>query len=571
MSWAHGGYEAIRLIGSGGSGEVWSGRELATGDRVALKRLPLRSPDALVMARSEAGLLGTLTHPNLVSLHEVFAHEDAIVLVLDLAEGGSLADLLAQRGKLTPGEVVTVLTPIAAALSYAHNEAVLHCDVSPSNIVFDGQGKPMLADLGVARLFGAIDDVMSTPAYLDPVVAAGGPPGPAADVFAIAAVGYHCLSGHPVWRGQSVAEVMARAAEGDVPDLAALAPTAPPELVRVIMRGLGRQPHLRGTAAEFALDVRVATRAIPVELSAGRLVDEQTEPRSERGSEQTDGVAQLGRVDPIGVAGPRESDHRLVSVDRVDRLRPNRDDGGASPSRMRTNVVRRVKPEPVPPARRGRTRHLRRTQVRPRDLRKAAGKTESNSSRRVGGRWLLAAAAACLLAVAVFALDRGVSSSPKQSPVTQVAATSSAVPTVSSSGRPATTSTSTVVAEPDWSAVLAALDAAREQAYAKADPRLLERVYVPGPLLTQDVAQLNRQVPKACSLPGLRTTFGDVRIEQRTTSQTTLRVIASSGAAVLLCGGEPGASVPAIGPTSLRVTLAKSASGYLISGQRLAT
>src|SRR5438309_584724 len=79
---------------------------------------------------------------------------DGAVLVLDLADGGSLAELLAVRGRLTPGEVITAVSPVAAAVAYLHAAEIVHGDVSPANILFTPGGVPLLADLGVARLTG---------------------------------------------------------------------------------------------------------------------------------------------------------------------------------------------------------------------------------------------------------------------------------------------------------------------------------------------------------------------------------------------------------------------------------
>src|SRR4051812_13856604 len=89
------GYTVERLLGRGASGEVWRARAGSSGAPVALKRIPTADESARVRARAEAALLCALDHPNLVRLHAVEPTADALVLVLDLADGGSLADLLA--------------------------------------------------------------------------------------------------------------------------------------------------------------------------------------------------------------------------------------------------------------------------------------------------------------------------------------------------------------------------------------------------------------------------------------------------------------------------------------------
>src|SRR4029079_15436703 len=116
-------------------------------------------------------LLTALDHPHLVRLHALIPTPDAAVLVLDLADGGSLAAMLARRSRLAVGEAVTALAPIGAALAYAHQCGVLHGDVTPGNVLFTSIGLPMLGDLGVARIVGDSGGVRCTPESVCPAVA----------------------------------------------------------------------------------------------------------------------------------------------------------------------------------------------------------------------------------------------------------------------------------------------------------------------------------------------------------------------------------------------------------------
>src|SRR6185312_14703382 len=106
---------------------------------------------ATAAGRAEAALLAALDHPNLIALRACLPLDTGLVLVLELAEAGTLAALLARRRRLTPPEVVAAISPIAAALAHAHDAGLLHGDVSAANILFSRAGRPKLADLGVAR------------------------------------------------------------------------------------------------------------------------------------------------------------------------------------------------------------------------------------------------------------------------------------------------------------------------------------------------------------------------------------------------------------------------------------
>lgn len=267
------GYEVQRLLGRGATGDVWQASARATGVPVAVKLVFDAGPGCRDAVAAEAAVLAVLDHPNLVRLHEVVAVAGASALVLDLAAGGSLAQLLGTRGRLTPGEVITALAPIGAALDHVHAAGVVHGDISAANVLFTDEGRPMLADLGMRRLAGRNHGSQgATPAYVDPLVAAGAMPDVASDIFALGAVAYHALCGESLWPTGDAAEVFAAAALGVPDDLAQrLADKdVPGPVAEVVLRALTNEPELRGTAADFALDLRYAEQPVPLELGAGR-------------------------------------------------------------------------------------------------------------------------------------------------------------------------------------------------------------------------------------------------------------------------------------------------------------
>jgi hypothetical protein len=278
------GYTLETRLGRGGSGEVWRAVPRRGGAPVAVKVLVAGDP---ARQAREAALLGELDHPHLVRLLEVVHQprrggEARVALVLELLAGGSLADLLARRRRLRPGEVVTAIAPVAAALAHAHGHGVVHGDLSPGNIVFSAEGRPVLTDLGVARVLGETAAGEVTPPYVDPTVARGGAPGPASDVFGVAAAAFHALTGVAPWNAATPADTLTVAAEGHLPDLAELAPDAPAAMLEVVLRGLAADPHERGSAAAFALDLRHACRPEAVRLPAPGVPDSADLPETGR-------------------------------------------------------------------------------------------------------------------------------------------------------------------------------------------------------------------------------------------------------------------------------------------------
>lgn len=193
-----GAHQLIEVIGRGATGEVWRAigpRPLARA--VAIKRVgaqiaPERRAEVVAALRAEAEALAALDHPHIVRVHDVVADGDGVALVMDLARGGSLAELAAERGPLPTGAVVALVAPLADALDSAHRRGIVHGDVKPANVVLTSEGDPLLVDLGLARLMrsveGAEGGLAGTDGFIDPDLLAGGERGPHNDVFALGAL-----------------------------------------------------------------------------------------------------------------------------------------------------------------------------------------------------------------------------------------------------------------------------------------------------------------------------------------------------------------------------------------------
>lgn len=249
------GYEITRQLGQGSSSRVWLGTRLADGTRFAIK-CPRREAQAELLgnAAREVMLLSHLNHQHLVRVHEVLKPADGpagtLGIVMDYAAGGSLANLVSGRQRLSIGETVTVLTPVAQALSYLHSQGIVHGDVSPGNVLFTAVGMPLLADLGLAARVGDPEQGhdVGTAGFRDPFIpAATGDDGrelrPQRDVFSLAAIGWYCLTG-----------VVPEATQLR-PPLSLLVPEVPKSLAAALEAALDPDPLLRPTAKEFGTAV----------------------------------------------------------------------------------------------------------------------------------------------------------------------------------------------------------------------------------------------------------------------------------------------------------------------------
>ncbi|MHA3703539.1 serine/threonine-protein kinase [Jatrophihabitans sp. YIM 134969] len=516
------GWDLTRLLGVGGSAQVWHAVPVGGGEPAAVKLLPLADGAAPGAALAEAAALRGLDHEHLIRLQDVVpvrfpgSGRHGLALVLDLAEAGSLADLLRRRGRLAPGEVVTTIAPVALALAHVHGQSFVHGDVTPANLLFSADGMPLLADLGVARVIGAYGEVRTTAAYADPLVANGGQPSTSSDVFMLAATAFHALTGAPPWPDPLPGVALARAARGDVRPLRRALADVPPALAHVLLDALRREPHLRPSAAAFALDLGRAARPVAVDFDAGRAVG-------------VDGVELAVWTGTPLPTGERETFS-------VEDLEDHGSTAGVTSS---------------PSRRRG--RHLAPT-----------GRRDRPASPR---RRLLVAGAVSVVITAVV-VGGGVVLGGRGDPSDARAA----MPGPVGGGATPAAASPAGAAPATWGDVLAGLDRARVGAFAARDPSALSGVYADGGLLAADRATLATQVPNGCSLQGATTTYTDVQPDVASVpadhpAQVTLQVTATLAPSVRVCPGRADEPVEGLAATPLAVTLTAVGSGYRITAQ----
>jgi hypothetical protein len=276
------GYQLDRLIGRGATGEVWLARQRSAGGRiVAIKRLPTGDGRELrEQLRAEGALLASLDHPHILTLYDVVDCAGGVALVMQYAGGGSLAGLLQQR-RLTAGQLISIAVPLAEALAYAHGRGVVHADVTPANVLFTEDGRPLLADFGISRAahrLVARSGLSGTPDYLDPELADGAPPDARSDIYGLGVICWEALAGRPPHSGRSPFEIMERARAGERPRLAELAPDVPSALVAVIEAALARRRDGRyADAAQVAAALAGVAAPEPV-AQLPRLVDVPVDP-----------------------------------------------------------------------------------------------------------------------------------------------------------------------------------------------------------------------------------------------------------------------------------------------------
>jgi serine/threonine-protein kinase len=291
------GYEVEAVLGQGGMGVVYKARHLALKRTVALKMLPADNPNLVERARfrAEAEAVARLQHPNIVQIHEVGEADGRPFIALEYLAGGSLAERLAKQ-LLPPRDAAVLLAALADAMHLAHSRNLVHRDLKPANILlapvqnsecriqnadgtsphsaFDLQSAiPKVTDFGLARQLDADSGqtfdgvVIGTPSYMAPEQAEGRAraAGPAADVYALGAILYECLTGRPPFAGATALETLEQVRSREPVAPSSLNRQTPRDLETICLKCLRKEPEQRyASARELADDLGCFVRGEPV-------------------------------------------------------------------------------------------------------------------------------------------------------------------------------------------------------------------------------------------------------------------------------------------------------------------
>jgi serine/threonine protein kinase len=263
------GYEILEELGRGGMGVVFKARHLRLDRLVAIKMIisgQYAGAEALARFQSEAQAIAQLQHPNIMQIHDVDECGTGAgacpYMAMELCEGGSLTEKL--RGTPQhPQEAARLIAQLARAVEHAHRAGIIHRDLKPANVLFTADGTAKITDFGLAKKVNeealtATGAIVGTPSYMAPEQAEGHAKrvGAAADVYALGAILYECLTGRPPFKGAGALETLRQVMSDEPLPPSRLAPKMPRELDNICLKCLQKEPARRySTALALAEDL----------------------------------------------------------------------------------------------------------------------------------------------------------------------------------------------------------------------------------------------------------------------------------------------------------------------------
>ncbi|HEY8199717.1 MAG TPA: PASTA domain-containing protein, partial [Actinomycetota bacterium] len=277
-----GRYHVIARIASGGMGEVLRARDTVLGRIVAVKVLPpslAARPGFVERFRAEAQAAASLSHPNVVQVHDWGDTGSVSYMVMEHVRGRNLREILASYGRLEPRQACEVVVQALRALGAAHERGLVHRDVKPENVLVTLDGVVKVADFGLARAApetATTGGLVGTVAYVAPEQVQGGVVDGRTDLYATGCVLYELLTGSQPFEGDP-AHVLNEHLHGRVPAPSSEQPEVGEELDRIVARATATAPADRyGSAGQMVADLEKALAALPAAPPVSELTQELT-------------------------------------------------------------------------------------------------------------------------------------------------------------------------------------------------------------------------------------------------------------------------------------------------------
>ncbi len=247
-------YELVAQQGSGGMSVIYKALDRLLGRMVAIKILRpslTQDPAFLEKFQQEARSVAMMSHPNIVTVHDVGSDGATHYIVMEMVDGQDLKKMIKTQGALPPGKALEYAIQICAGLGFAHRSQLVHADVKPQNILINKSGVVKITDFGIAQAYTDTmpqtrsEMVWGSPHYFAPEQARGEKPSPASDVYSIGVVMFEMFTGRLPYVGTSQRELALAHIKADIPKAIDVNPKVPKEISSIIAKVMSKAPNNR--------------------------------------------------------------------------------------------------------------------------------------------------------------------------------------------------------------------------------------------------------------------------------------------------------------------------------------
>ena len=294
-------YEILEHVGGGGMADVYKAHDLTLDRIVAVKILHAQlASDANFLYRfqQEAQAAARLSHPNIVSIYDVGEDKGVHYIIMEYVAGETLKDMIEREGNLQVEDALRIAREIASALSHAHMNNLVHCDIKPHNILVMPDGRVKVADFGIARAITSSTmtyngNVVGSVHYFSPEQAKGTQITPKSDVYSLGVVLYEMLTGRLPFTGETTVSVALKHLQEEPSAPREIKPEIPPIVEAIVIKAMAKDSVERFTSSEMIEDIRQAERLLGFDVLssaadtfATRVMAPVTEDEIERGDRQ---------------------------------------------------------------------------------------------------------------------------------------------------------------------------------------------------------------------------------------------------------------------------------------------
>ena len=245
-------YKILDHLGTGGMATVWLGYDTILDRQVAIKtfKIDANDKDAVKRFNREAKAVTSLSHPNIVSIYDVENEGEFYYLILEYVEGMTLKDYMIKNPRIPIETIVHIAKQIAAGLSHAHQNGIIHRDIKPQNILMNENLTCKITDFGIARAYGdttltQTNQMLGTVYYLSPEQARGNVATAQSDIYSLGILIFEMITGQIPFKGESAVAIALKHLQEELPDIDKYRDNVPQSVKNIVLQATMKNPNER--------------------------------------------------------------------------------------------------------------------------------------------------------------------------------------------------------------------------------------------------------------------------------------------------------------------------------------